>query len=306
MSSPNDRNGKQADRPLCLDVSPERLEGLSPSQLADEMEQALEIMTEETYDPEVISAYLDALDRRAPVPQHPDAGAAYAALQQKLSPFSPDDGGKDTAPKPTARTGRARGIWRRAMLAALVAALLLGGIATAQADGLDLFRALASWTESLFSFGTVEETDGQHQLSRQSGASEGDGAPQQVTEVPEEFQELQAELERRGLPMYVPKIPEGFEVDTKVLYVFPRSNNVSFSISYRCGDDYIGFNLIQDDNRPIATYEKDYYKVGSYILDDIEYYVFNNNKNFVIAWNVGILEYSVTSNLSQEEIKEIV
>jgi len=270
------------------------------------MEQALEIMTEETYDPEVISAYLDALDRRAPVPQHPDAGAAYAALQQKLSPFSPDDGGKDTAPKPTARTGRARGIWRRAMLAALVAALLLGGIATAQADGLDLFRALASWTESLFSFGTVEETDGQHQLSRQSGASEGDGAPQQVTEVPEEFQELQAELERRGLPMYVPKIPEGFEVDTKVLYISPKTDNVVFSIAYVHGNDHITFELIQSDGESPKMYEKDYHTVDSFNRDSIEYYVFNNNGDTIITWSSGILECSVTSNLSQEEIKEIV
>ena len=45
---------------------------------------ALEAMTEAEYDPAVIDAYLDALDRKAPMPDHPDAGTAYAGFQARV------------------------------------------------------------------------------------------------------------------------------------------------------------------------------------------------------------------------------
>ena len=75
------RNGK-----LCLfDVSPERLNQMTPLELEEEMEQALEAMTEETYDPEIVDAYLASLDCKAPMPTPPNQEAAYGALQAKLS-----------------------------------------------------------------------------------------------------------------------------------------------------------------------------------------------------------------------------
>ena len=49
-----------------------------------ELEAALEAMTEEEYAPAVIDAYLDALDRKAPTPDHPDAGTAYTWFQARV------------------------------------------------------------------------------------------------------------------------------------------------------------------------------------------------------------------------------
>ena len=49
-----------------------------------ELEAALEAMTEAEYDPAVIDAYLDALDRKAPMPDHTDAGTAYAGFQARV------------------------------------------------------------------------------------------------------------------------------------------------------------------------------------------------------------------------------
>ena len=48
------------------------LEQLSPEELAQAMEQALDDMTEDTYDQAVIHAYLDALGATAPMPAAPD------------------------------------------------------------------------------------------------------------------------------------------------------------------------------------------------------------------------------------------
>lgn len=61
------------------------LQRMSPGGLADALEQALEHMTEETYDPAAIDAYLAALDARAPLPREPDSRAAFKEFRQRLS-----------------------------------------------------------------------------------------------------------------------------------------------------------------------------------------------------------------------------
>lgn len=65
MDSPLKHHFDPAERPDCLDVSPERLNPMTAAQLERELEAALEAMTEAEYDPAVIDAYLDALDRKA-------------------------------------------------------------------------------------------------------------------------------------------------------------------------------------------------------------------------------------------------
>lgn len=65
------------NQPACLDISPERLDSMSASELADAMEEAMNAMTEETYDPAVIDAYLEALDRKVPIPNDMSAQISY-------------------------------------------------------------------------------------------------------------------------------------------------------------------------------------------------------------------------------------
>ena len=72
MDSPLTKH-EQDGKPSFLDVTPERLSKLTASQLADDMERALDFMSDETYDDAVIDAYLEALDRVAPMPEYPDA-----------------------------------------------------------------------------------------------------------------------------------------------------------------------------------------------------------------------------------------
>ena len=86
MDSPLKHHFDPAERPDCLDVSPERLNPMTAAQLERELEAALEAMTEAEYDPAVIDAYLDALDRKAPMPDHPDARTAYAGFQARVRP----------------------------------------------------------------------------------------------------------------------------------------------------------------------------------------------------------------------------
>ena len=70
----------------------DKLEAMPPSELAEELEAALDAMTEETYDPAMIEAYLDALDRKSPMPAHPSAEASYQEFYAKLQGYAEQSG----------------------------------------------------------------------------------------------------------------------------------------------------------------------------------------------------------------------
>ena len=94
----------------------DKLEALPPSELAEELETALDAMTEETYDPAMIEAYLDALDRKSPMPAHPSAEASYQEFHAKLQGYV-----EQGVSKPAKKRRKSRKITRVGLVAALLA-----------------------------------------------------------------------------------------------------------------------------------------------------------------------------------------
>lgn len=92
-----------------------RLAEMPASQVAQEMEQALGTMTPETYDAAIIDAYLDELERKAPMPEFPEEKTAWdaftgdaacpkpAAVEAPVPLFSSISLPPSTAPLPSRR-----------------------------------------------------------------------------------------------------------------------------------------------------------------------------------------------------------
>lgn len=284
---------KPTPKPAYLDVSPERLEAMSPSQLAEAMEQALEAMTEEDYDSEIIDAYLEALDRKAPLPEQPNAETGYADFQQRLRLLSPQ--GEEPRASQPAKPCRGLGrVLRFGLTAALVAALMLGSMVMAQAAGVDVFGAMAHWTADVFGFGALP------QEAAQDGV-----VPGTPGDVPEELLEYQAAVEKRGLPLYFPKVPEGYQVFDSQLFI-RDTGNMEFSIGYIKGDDCIGFDMTETDGQPSAVYEKDDGEVELYECGGVTHYIFTNMDSVVAAWMVGDVEYDVSNRTTKEDLKALI
>ena len=226
MDSPLKHHFEPAERPDCLDVSPERLNAMTAAQLERELEAALEAMTEEEYDPAVIDAYLDALDQKAPIPDHPDAWATTMELNRNV-------------------------------------------------------------------------------VSR-AAAPAAQGSQTDRRDVPEEYQTVQLELERRGLPLYYPKIPEDFVAEDPFLYIDPRTNCISFGTGYTKGDISISFGFDQFEHSPSTIYEKDDRAVELYECGGVTHYILGNLSSMTAAWINGPVEYCLAANLSSDEIKELI
>ena len=264
---------------------------MSPSELSEAMEAALDDMTEETYDPAVIDAYLDALDRKAPLPVHPDAESSYQEFQAKLQEYV-----EQGASKPAKRTSKFRRITRAGLVAALLAVLLTGA---AQAAGIDVVGTIARWTENVFSFGTVQSgNDSSHYPSK---------SDQVPADVSEEYQELVAELQKRGIEEYtIPTyIPEGFQADTPELYV-DETGYMEFTVAYANGDDMVIFAVLGDGGTHTGSFEKDNSEVRIYTKNGTAHYFFKNLKTNLVAWTVNELEYSVRTTLPATELEKIV
>lgn len=296
-SQPNQSNCQSA----CFDTSPERLNSMSPSELEQAMEDALSAMAEDSYDPAVIDAYLDALDRKAPMPDYPDAKRSYSAFQQRIRSL-PENVANQKPPK--RYPARLRSRIRTSLAAAVMTACLLGTMMVVQAYGIDVFGVIARWSESAFSFGSLPDENEEDSAYHPQKAEEG--TENSASGVPEEYQELQMEFAERGLPLYYPKIPEEFAPQEPLIDVDPITDCVSFSVAYTSALDCIGFNVILHDNAPFEIYEKNDEDVEPFVCNEITHYIFKNNENETVAWMIGNVEYSITSNTSTVDMKSLI
>lgn len=298
MDSPLTKH-EQDGKPSFLDVTPERLSKLTASQLADDMERALDFMSDETYDDAVIDAYLEALDRVAPMPEYPDAATTYAEFRDKIRSISEELAPAKSPAVPSCGIRRGRQLLRTVLVAAVLVACLFSGMVVAQASGLDVFGAIARWTADAFSFGDVS-TLAASDIEEQLFYTEPDKT------VPEEYKELQTELKHRGFPLYFPEIPEGFELVDNFLYVSEQDGGLNYSNCYLRESDMIGLAVNQNIETPEKIYEKDDSPVEEYLYNGVMHYLFTNLDNQVAVWIVGDLEYSISTTLSKDELKELV
>lgn len=224
MDSPLTKH-EQDGKPSFLDVTPERLSKLTASQLADDMERALDFMSDETYDDAVIDAYLEALDRVVPMPEYPDAATTYTEFRDKIRSISEELTPAKSSAVPSHGIRRGRQLLRTVLVAAVLVACLFSGMVVAQASGLDVFGAIARWTADALSFGDASTL-----------ATSGAEAQFHYTEpdkpVPEEYQELQAELKRRDLPFYFPEVPNSFRLNESSLYISEINGQLIYESFY--------------------------------------------------------------------------
>lgn len=301
MESPLNHHPNQTGKPDCLDISPERLKTMSPSELEQAMEDALSIMTEEDYDPAVIEAYLNALDNQAPMPLYPDAKTSYTDFQQKVRSLSGDPSVQGMQKRKHVRLHR---ILRVGLVATLTVACLFGSMVAAQAAGVDVFGALARWTESAFSFGPIQSGQG---VEVQSATGQEMNISSDPSELPIEYQKLWTELKACGVNgfMFPTYIPEDFQLDDSDLYIQPKSNKIDFAVWYKNGNSDITYTILYDKDSS-KVYEKDDGNVEVYKHEDTEYYIFSNYDRNVAAWYMGELEYSLKTNLDISELKNIL
>lgn len=266
-------------------ISTERLESMSPIELANGLERMLDSMTEESYDPSLIDAYLDILDRKAPMPEEPNAEKAFKEFKEKLTPASP----VAKAGAVSVNAARRHPYKRAIITVAATIALIFAGMIGAQAAGLDVFGNLARWTDEVFHFVPSSNRDVQN------------------SEYQTAFQQA---LEDHGLPKeLVPSwFPEGFHAGEPEIWSDDASQVVQLTFTHEDGRSFFVSveHYVDEQDIIAATYQKDMTPVEEYIQNGRRFYILSNINAASAVWTDGSMVETIMGRLSVEEIKTII
>lgn len=266
----------------------EPFDSMSSVEIAEALEQALDSMTEETYDPALIDAYLNALDQRAPMPPPPDAKVSFQALQRKLQGISLDGntapGNRNGGAFPAKRHPLRRMVVTFAAAMALLFALMIG----AQAAGMDIFGNLARWTD-------------EHLYPLVAGE----------TARNKETQDLFCQaLQDCGLPTdFAPGwYPEGFSSELRTWNNESNSTaSVQLTFLSDSGKEYaVSVDRYENVESVKMLIEKDLESVDKYTKGNRTFYIYSNVNIVSAMFSNDDLMVTIRGNLSIDEVKKII
>lgn len=294
----------RADRPNLPNGRVESLgdlDAMSAVELAEALEYALDTMTEEDYDEAVIDAYLDALDRKAPMPEIPDAAAAYAGFQQKLRDLQPN-AAPLTARASAKPSGRFCHVLRAGLIAAAAILLMLGGMITAQAAGFDVFGAFARWTKNTFSFGLVH-TDGADDIADKS-------SKEPISEQGLEYTSLQEALDDYSITEVTAPawFPEGYTLTELLVANTEGIGRFILHADYENDGCLLGIEIMRYSDKPAQQVEKTDTIVESIEINGITFHFIENTDNYTVAWATEHYECHIVGahNMSIDVLRKMV
>lgn len=260
----------------------EQLDAMSTAELLEALEQTLFSMTEENYDGELLDAYLDELDRKSPMPEHPATDESYERFKARVGKMNAAINPLESAPAASAKPKPRHTALRTALVAVIAAACLLSCMVVVQAAGLDVFGSIARWTDSLFGFGAI-------------GEPAASPSPTGTQEVTVEYIET-----------LLPTVPDGFVMGEPEVFEDAETGCIEYWVGYFNGDKMIAFSAVEQYDDAMSEYQKDNQNVQVFNIDGQIFYAFMNNGYASAAWRISALECYINTNLTLDELVDII
>ena len=211
------------------------------------------------------------------------AQEAYEIFKQH---YMPEIDNKDSVPAKGDKLKTRSLRWMRSLVAAAAAVvILLSGVVTAEAYGVDVWKAVVQWTQDTFHFGSWGDSGSNNNLP---------------------YASLQEAMEKGNTPTWlVPTwIPDGYKLTeitvtqnpAKKIYRAKYTNEEhAFLITVR---DHLG-----DD--PVYV-EQSEGLVEEYEVTGITYYLFENYDNVKAVWITDSYECYISGNVTIQELKQMI
>ena len=203
---------------------------------------------------------------------------------------------------PQKRVVRFKRVWRTALVAAVAIACMFAILVTAQAAGVDVFGAMARWTQDVFSFGRIAPDSQVSDDPAQETAGQG------VEVSSTEFASLQEAFDAYGMTeVHEPSwFPEGYALDSLDVLAVDDPFLQTFSASYADGEGRVGIDIKSYEGNPIAQVQKISGPVEPIEKNGIMFYQIENSVGRTIAWYSGQFEYYLSSNVESDILWKIV
>ena len=202
---------------------------------------------------------------------------------------------------PPKRVVRFKRVWRTALVAAIAIACMFAIMVTAQAAGVDVFGAMARWTQDVFSFGRIAPDNQASDDPAQETAGQGsEGSSAEFTSLQEAFDAYgMTEVHEPGW------LPEGYALDGVDVLAVDDPFLRTFSASYTDGESIIAIDIRSYDGTPATQVQKIGGPVESVVKDGITFYLVQNTKDWTIAWCTNQYEYFIGSKEGKDILWQV-
>ena len=272
----------------------EHLNNMPIDKLTDALADMWDAADDFTYSAAEMDACLEKIEQTEVAPKF-DVDASLNRFLDKHSRLV--ECASRTSKKSRPNTSR----WKPSVAAAIAVLVVLGSLVTAQALGIDVFGAIARWTDETFHFSASSQNEADSDADIQNSTDQSpDG----------EYTSLQDALDACGIKQSVipQQLPNGFELAKVSVYSLPSqveieaiytSNDRIFSLTiFRYNSpDVVGQTIFEKDSEDMILYDK----------KGITYYIMSNNQQLTAVWMPQeLLTCTITGDLSIEEIKNLL
>ena len=277
MDYPSNGTGSEKQH----NITREQMDKMTTAELLQLLEQINEDMTEDNFDDDLITACLDALDQKSPMPEYPSTEESWQSFKEKLGAehFGAENNeGCSSSPK-----RRVKRIFRIGLIVAIVAASLFSCMIVAQAAGIDVFGSIARWTEDVLGFGDREPEAQETQTALSA---------EDVTRITDQIESWRLSVD------------SDFEVSEPEVVTDEESGILYYCQMYNNDTNYILIEAKYQKNKvPYLLFEKDDNNVDEMVFNNVSVYFYTNMGTSVATLCVGNLELSVMTALDINELK---
>lgn len=267
-------------------------------------------------------AYMDALEEAIIEKENENPTGFFPDVDQQWEQFAahylPDQ--KDTALEPERtehadstqtnqqsltvppkRVVRFKRVWRTALIAAVAIVCMFAIMVTAQAAGVDVFGAMARWTQDVFSFGRILPDS---QVSDDPGR---ETANQESESSSAEFTSLQEAFDAYGMTeVHEPTwLPEGYALDSLDVLAVNDPFLQTFSATYTDGEGRVSVKVMSYEGEPITQVQKIDGSVKSMEKNGIVFYCIENSVGRTLAWYSDHFEYYLSGDVENNILLEV-
>lgn len=182
--------------------------------------------------------------------------------------------------------------WMSGLVAAAATVVLIFSMSlTANAFGFDIWEIIVQWTQETFHFGVASEVDGS-EIPHAENENSFAGLQDALTNY---------EITTLLIPTWM---PDGYQEVEVNIEDTPRHRQ--FAAKYQFGENTIRIRVADYFDEAPAQIEKSGSLLEIYLVNDIEYYLFENNGQMQAMWINQNYECYMSGTISLSEIKQMI
>lgn len=264
----------------------QHLRSKDPTELTDELAALTEDAANGKCDLELIDAYLEILDEKAPLPFEADPQEALSAFHEKHGLLETET----SAP----RRRRPRSPRFPIKAAALFAAVLVCGSMIAQAYGINIWGTIARVTSETF---RMEKMEVPYAEVTTYPIAQGESA---------EYDSLLEAVEAFGItaPIAPTWIPERF--GTPGAHAIYEASGICIYMDYEAEKDFLIIRFTESSRATQQIVEKDSAPDSSYFRNNVNHHIVVDQSLAKITWSNGVFECRISGSITAEEARKII